>query len=328
MSVTAAKAASRTNCRPVAPDAPAHGRVTSRKRRQRLPAGRFLFPALLLFGGVFIVPFLGGLPLSFSNWNGITRFSFNGLANFRNLLKSAAFGSALEHNAIMVGAFFVLINVVGLGLALLINQRPFGYRVYRALIFLPFMMSLVATGFIWEVLLDPQIGIVNPWLKDIGLTSFQPQWLDSPHLALAVVIVVTWWQWGGVAVVIYGAGLNAIPMELMDAAKVDGAVGWSRFRLIVMPLLRPAVVITTILAFVTSMQAFAVTDVMEGIQGAPAGATDVLGTLIYRVAFGSGTQNPTSNLGYAETNAVAMMILLGCGLLLLQLYFRRRMVEL
>lgn len=298
------------------------------QRRTKLPAGRFLLPALLLYGVVFVVPFVGSLPLSFSNWNGINHFAFNGLSNFKLVVTSPSFLEALKHNAIMVGAFFVLTNVVGLGLALLLNRRPAGYQVYRTLIFLPAILSLVATGFIWTVMLDPQIGVVNPALKAIGLGFFQPQWLASPRLALLTVIIVSWWQWGGVPMVIYGAGLKAIPAQLLDAAEVDGAVGITRLRYVVLPLLRPAIVVTTILTFVTCFQSFAVTYVLEGIEGAPGGATDVVGTLIYRTAFGTGLFSSTANLGFSEANAVGVMVILGLGMFFLQLYFRRRIVEL
>jgi raffinose/stachyose/melibiose transport system permease protein len=299
-----------------------------RRRRSRLPAARFLLPALLLYGLVFIVPFIGSLPLSFSNWNGISHFAFNGISNFEHVATSASFLAALRHNAIMVGAFFVLTNGVGLGLAMLLNRRPAGYQVYRTLIFLPAILSLVATGFIWTVMLDPQIGVVNPALKAIGLGFFQPQWLASPRLALATVIVVSWWQWGGIPMVIYGAGLKAIPTQLLDAAEVDGAIGLKRLRYVTIPLLRPAIVVTTILTFVTCFQSFAVVYVLEGVEGAPGGATDVVGTLIYRTAFGTGIFSSTANLGFSEANAVGVMVILAIGMILLQLYFRRRIVEL
>ena len=304
------------------------GRKKKRKLSPRLPAGRFLLPAVLLYGFVFIVPFIGGLPLSFSDWNGISRFSFSGIGNFKQVVTSSAFLSALEHNAVMVGSFFVLSNVVALGLALLLNRRPDGYQVYRTLIFLPAILSLVATGFIWTVLLDPQIGVVNPLLQSMGLGFVHPEWLASPHLALAVVIVVSWWQWGGVPMVIYGAGLKSIPGELLDAAQVDGAIGFRRMRYVVLPLLRPAIVVTTVLTFVTAFQSFAVVYVLEGIEGAPGGATDVVGTLIYRTAFGTGAFSSTANLGYSEANAVGVMVVLAVGLVFMQLYFRHRIVEL
>ncbi len=311
--------------------APERGGVPVKGRRRRgprLPAARFLLPAIALYGLVFVVPFVGSLPLSFSNWNGIGHFAFDGVSNFANVFTNASFLAALRHNAIMVGAFFVLTNAVGLGLALLLNRRPAGYQIYRTLIFLPAILSLVATGFIWTVMLDPQIGVVNPALKAIGLGFFQPQWLSSPRLALATVIVVSWWQWGGVPMVIYGAGLKAIPAQLLDAAEVDGAIGLTRLRYVIIPLLRPAIVVTTILTFVTCFQSFAVVYVLEGVEGAPGGATDVVGTLIYRTAFGTGIFSSTSNLGFSEANAVGVMVILAVGMLLLQLYFRRRIVEL
>jgi raffinose/stachyose/melibiose transport system permease protein len=304
------------------------GRKKKRRLSPRLPAARFLLPAVLLYGFVFIVPFIGGLPLSFSDWNGISRFSFSGIGNFKSVVTSSAFLSALEHNAIMVGSFFVLSNVVALGLALLLNRRPAGYQVYRTLIFLPAILSLVATGFIWTVLLDPQIGVVNPLLQSMGLGFIHPQWLASPHLALATVVLVSWWQWGGVPMVIYGAGLKSIPGELLDAAQVDGAIGFRRMRYVVLPLLRPAIVVTTVLTFVTAFQSFAVVYVLEGIEGAPGGATDVVGTLIYRTAFGTGAFSATANLGYSEANAVGVMVVLAVGLVFMQLYFRHRIVEL
>jgi raffinose/stachyose/melibiose transport system permease protein len=299
-----------------------------RRRKRSRPAARFLAPALVLYGIVFLVPTIGSLPLSLSGWNGISRFSFDGLVNFRSVLDSSAFLSALEHNAIMFIAFLVLVNVVALGTAVLLDKRPTGYTVYRTLIFLPAVLSLVATGFIWSVMLNPQIGLLNPALQSIGLGFLQRQWLSSPHLALLSVIVVSWWQWGGVPMVVYGAGLKAIPLELLDAARVDGAAGLRRFRHIVIPLLRPAVVVNTVLTFVTIFQSFAVVYILEGIEGAPGGATDVVGTLIYRTAFGVGAFSPTANLGYAEANAVGVMVILAFGLLLLQLYFRRRIVTL
>ncbi len=308
-----------------------HGAPPTAKRRRsssRLPAGRFLLPALVLYGLVFIVPFIGSLPLSFSNWNGISKFAFNGISNLEMVVTSGSFLEALKHNAVMVGAFFLLTNVVGLGLAMLLNRRPAGYQIYRTLIFLPAILSLVATGFIWTVLLDPQIGVINPFLKSIGFGFFQPQWLASPRWALPMVIIVSWWQWGGVPVVIYGAGLKAIPVQLLDAAEVDGAIGLQRLRYVIVPLLRPAIVVTTILTFVTCFQSFAVVYVLEGVEGAPGGATDVVGTLIYRTAFGTGLFSPQSNLGFSEANAIGVMVILAIGIILLQLYFKHRIVEL
>lgn len=299
-----------------------------RDRRLRVPAIRFLLPAVVLFGVLYALPTLGAVPLSFTNWNGIGNLAFVGAENFLAIGQSGAFVHALWHNVIFFAAFFVLVNVVAMGLALLLNLQPLGYQVYRTLIFLPAILSLIATGFIWSELLNPQIGVINPMLKGIGLGVLQSQWISSPRFALATVIAVSWWQWGGVPMVVYGAGLKAIPLDLLEAANVDGARAIARFRHIMLPLLRPAVIVNTVLTFVAAFQSFAVIFVLEGVTGAPAGATDVVGTLIYRTAFGSGGAfSSTQNLGAAEANAIVVMVILAAALGLLQLYFRRRIVE-
>ena len=129
------------------------------------------------------------------------------------------------------------------------------------------------------------------------------------------------------SILIYGAGLRSIPLEVLEAAEMDGASRWQRFRHIVLPLMRPARAIITILLFITVAQIFDVVYVLEGIQGAPARATDVVGLLIYRAAFGGGSLSTDADLGQAEANAVAVMVVLGIVLGLIQWYFRRRAVD-
>ena len=293
-------------------------------RQVRASGRRFLAPALLIYVVLFLVPVLGGIPLSLTNWDGIGRPVFVGFSNFATVLTSGAFLEAFEHNVLILGAFLVFVNTVGLGLAMLINTRPRGYQFYQTVIFLPVILSLVATGFIWTLMLSPVIGVVNPAIKAAGLDHFQPLWLAGPKIALWSVIVVAWWAWGGIPMVIYRAGLKTIPLELLDAAKIDGVGIWQMIRFVVVPLLRPAIVVTTVLTFVTSFQTFAVVYVLEGIQGAPGGATDVMGTLIYRSAFGVGIFDTSSNLGFAEANAIALVVVLGAALGALQLWNRRR----
>jgi raffinose/stachyose/melibiose transport system permease protein len=312
-------------------DPPARGR----DRRARPSRGRgaggislwLILPALSLYVVLVIVPTLAGLPLSLTNWNGISHVRLNGLNNFIRVWRSPVFQAAMEHTGFILVAFLILANTVGLGLAVLLHSRPRGYRIYQTLVFLPVVISLVATGFVWTLMLDPTIGLVTPLLHAIGLASLSPLWLASPRLALLSVTIVAWWQWGGIPIVVYGAGLKGIPADVLEAAAIDGASAWQRFRRIVLPLLRPATAVTTILNFVTASQVFGVVYVLEGLQGAPGGATDVFGTLIYRTAFGGSSLTTISNLGYAETNAVVVMIILAVALGLIQWYFRRRTVS-
>ena len=215
-------------------------------RQVRASGRRFLAPALLIYVVLFLVPVLGGIPLSLTNWDGIGRPVFVGFSNFATVLTSGAFLEAFEHNVLILGAFLVFVNTVGLGLAMLINTRPRGYQFYQTVIFLPVILSLVATGFIWTLMLSPVIGVVNPAIKAAGLDHFQPLWLAGPKIALWSVIVVAWWAWGGIPMVIYRAGLKTIHSSFLDAAKIDGVGIWQMIRFVVVPLLRPAIVVTTV----------------------------------------------------------------------------------
>ena len=299
----------------------------SRARRRQFPAWLgFLLPATILYSIIVLLPITGGLPLSVVSWNGVTRPIFNGLANFSHVVHSDFFISALRHVVILTIGFAILANTVGLGLAVLLNSRPKGYRIYQTLIFLPVVVSLVATGFIWTLMLDPTVGLIPSLTQNHGPHFLNQLWLGSPHLALFTVLLVAWWQWGGIPILIYGAGLRSVPKDLLEAADIDGASGTRKFWRITMPLLRPATAVITVLLFITVAQTFDVVYVLEGAQGAPAGATDVFGTLIYRTAFGVGP-GATANLGLGEAVAVTVMILVAVTLGIAQWYFRRRTVQ-
>jgi raffinose/stachyose/melibiose transport system permease protein len=276
---------------------------------------------------IVIVPVVGGVPLSLLKWNGIAPPLFRGFANFTAVLKSQDFRVALEHTALILVAFIVLSNTVGLGVATLLHSRPRGHRLYQALILLPVVVSLAATGFIWILMLDPTIGLFPAALSSLGLSNSTQLWLADPRFALATVTMVAWWQWGGIPILIYGAGLRSVPLDILEAAEVDGASPWQRFRYITVPMIRPATAIVTILTFITVAQVFDAVYVLEGIQGAPARATDVVGLLIYRAAFGGGNLSTDADLGLAEANAVAIMIILIISLGALQWFFRRRAVD-
>jgi raffinose/stachyose/melibiose transport system permease protein len=316
-----------THDRRAAPAAGSIERGSSTMRQRDTSSLRFLLPALALYVVIVMVPIVGGLPLSLVSWNGISHPIFRGVANFGNVLGSQDFRTALKHTTLILLIFMVLANTVGIGVALLLHSRPRGYRVYQTLIFLPAVVSLVATGFIWTLMLDPTIGLLPATLNALHLNSVNELWLADPRFALLSVTFVAWWQWGGISIVIYGAGLRSVPLDVLEAAEMDGASRWQRFWHITLPLMRPARAIVTILLFITVAQIFDVVYVLEGIQGAPARATDVVGLLIYRAAFGGGSLSTDSDLGLAEANAVAVMLILGVTLGLIQWYFRRRAVD-
>ena len=153
---------------------------------------------------------------------------------------------------------------------------------------MPVIVSLVATGYIWQIILGPNIGMLNPLLVKLGQPDWQRDWLANDFLTFKLIWIVQAWQHLGYPIVIYLAGLQAIPTELREAARIDGANGWQVFRSIVFPLLAPAFTIVTATSFIGMFRAFDIPFILGGPGGAPNGTTDVLTLVIYREAFGLG----------------------------------------
>ncbi len=309
--------------------ATARPRTHAAARRATLPPYvYFIAPALAVYLAFFVYPTVIAFWLGAFNWSGIgTSMAFVGLANFAQILSSAPFYRAASHNLAMFVAIFALQNTVSLGLALLLNRRSRWSHVYRAIIFLPAITSAIATGFIWDTLLSPNIGALNPLLRDIGLGSLQRNWLAESTLALPVVTLIQFWQLNGIAVVLYLAGLQGVPEELRQAARIDGADAWLTFRHVTFPLLAPAFTIVTVLTFIFVFRSFDLIYVLGGPTGAPDGATSVLGTLIYSDAFGAGGSfgsNMHMSYGIAEGVTLFVIVAVVSALLLTALGRRER----
>lgn len=288
----------------------------------------FVLPALIVYGLFVLYPTLSAFQLSLFDWSGRgVSMNFVGAANFVEAIQSPEVYLAAWHNLIFFVAIFAIQNTIGLGLAVLLDTRPRGYAIYRTILFLPVIVSLVATGFIWSLMLSPNIGVINPLLKDLGLGWLARAWLSSPFWALPTVILVQAWQMLGWAIVLYLTGLQGIPHELREAARIDGGDSWQIFRRITFPLLAPSFTTLTVLTFILIFRVFDVVYVLAGPAGAPAGATDVLGTLIYRMAFGGTSYATGVRMSYAMALAILMFVALGVISTLLLIWLRRREVQ-
>jgi raffinose/stachyose/melibiose transport system permease protein len=287
-----------------------------------------LLPAAALYATFVLYPAGAAFVLSLYDWTGIGRErSFVGLANFREMLGSEEFWSALGHTVAFFVAIVAFQSTVGLFLALQLHARPRFHTVYRVLLFLPVTLSLVNTGFIWQLMLSAQFGLVNPVLRAVGLGALARPWLADPVTALPTVILVQAWQWMGLPVVVFLAGLQGVPRELVEAGEIDGTGPWARFRHVVFPQLAPAFTAMTVLAFIRMFKVFDIVYVLEGPTGSPVGRTSTLGTLIYSSAFGTGgAYSTTFRMSYAMAIAVAsaLMLLLLSALLLWALRRRER----
>jgi ABC-type sugar transport system permease subunit len=278
---------------------------------ERHPQIFFILPALIAYAILFLYPTVRSFYLSIFDWNGIGPIGDPiWLGNFRELLQSPRFHQAAGNSAKLYLFIFVFQNTISLGLAMMLNRRTFMTHVYRAIIFLPVIMSAVATGIIWVLMLDPIIGAVNPVLADLGLEHWQREWQADPNWALKTVMLVQAWQWNGMAVVLYLAGLQNVPEDLRHAALVDGARRWQIFRDVTFPMLAPAFTVVTVLSFILIFRAFDLIYVLGGPNGAPDGATLVLGVLIYGDAFGTSSFNASSRMSYAMAEGVTLFLML------------------
>jgi raffinose/stachyose/melibiose transport system permease protein len=284
------------------------------KRRSPLwvrPYFWFILPALIVYAILFLYPTVRSFYLSLYDWTG--RGPLGPIVwtkNFQDLLTSPRFWQAATNSLQLFIFIFIFQNTVSLGLAIMLNRRTFMTHIYRAIIFLPVIMSAVATGILWVLMLDPIIGIVNPVLRDIGLADWQRNWQADPAWALKTVMIVQAWQWNGMAVVLYLAGLQNVPEDLKHAALVDGANPWQVFRDVTFPMLAPAFTIVTVLSFILIFRAFDLIYVLGGPAGVPDGATLVLGVLIYSDAFGQGSFNNQARFSLGMAEGVTLFVFL------------------
>ena len=270
----------------------ARRRRTSGKTARKYTHLLFVLPGLVFFVAFMIYPAIFAVGVSMTGWTGLgNEFPFVGLDNFVKALTSWPLYRAAINNGIMFISILIFQHTVGLFLAVQLNAKPRFMEFYRAVLFLPVIISLVATGFIWTLMLSPHIGFINPVLKDIGLGFLAKNWLSDPNYALGTVIFVSCWNALGWSIVLYLAGLQNIPEELTQAAHVDGANAWQTFWRVTFPLLSPSFTALTVLTFIGTFRAFDVVYVLTGPIGSPAYRTDILGTLIYRTAFGGAGQS-------------------------------------
>lgn len=302
--------------------------VRRRRWRKALLVTGFSLPALLLYGGVVIYPMVTAFSYSFFDWEGLSRGGFAGLHNYKLLFTVYPFDEqltrAFTHNVVFFIGTFVVQNSVGLGLALLLHANPRGKTFFQVLFSTPYLLSPLIVGYLWTLLLSPIYGPTNVFLRAIGLDSMAHAWLGDPDTALASVIMITAWQWAGFPMLIFGAALAAIPQHFFDAANIDGANRWQMLRHVTLPLLMPSIGIVTILTFVGAFNTFDVVYAVGGSVGAPAGATDMLVLLFYRLAFG-GASNA---IGVSSALAVMLFLLIFITSIGIERTLRRREVTL
>ncbi len=269
----------------------------------------FVTPPLLLYLVWIIGPMLTTFYISLTSWDGISDIAdaeFVGLKNFNTLFGSlgkpimSGFEIALRNNALWLITFITIPFVIGLGLAIMLNTGVRGERWFKVGIFVPQVLSLAVIALIWGWVYNPRAGLLNSILSAVGVASENlPGWLGDSDIATYCVIAAAVWRQIGYIMILYVAGLKNVPQTLLDAAEVDGANGWDRFRHVTFPLLAPVTTIVVVISVIDSLRSFDLVNIMtRGTQG-----TNVLANLMYIQAFNNYRQ------GLGASTAVVLFAL-------------------
>ncbi len=286
-------------------------------RREHLLFLAFIAPNFFLLGVFSYWPLLYQAYLSMTRWDMISPTkTFIGADNYRFMFDDPNFHRVLLNTGYFTGSVLVGSLILGLALAMLLNQRLRGRTLVRGIVFAPFVLSGAAIGLVWSYIFDPVYGLMRVVLGWIGVAS--PNWLVSTGWAMPALIIVYLWKNAGYSAIIYLAGLQNIPNELYDAAKVDGVTEWQKFRHITLPLLSPTTFFLLVTTLIFSIQAFDVIAVMT--KGGPVNATTTLIWYLYQQGF------VAFRAGLAAAAGMLLFVLL-LVVTLFQVYFVQRRVH-
>ncbi|HET7656804.1 MAG TPA: sugar ABC transporter permease [Bacillales bacterium] len=284
------------------------------KRKDKFWFALFTVPLLFIFTTVVIIPFIMGIYYSFFQWNGMPANPkiFNGLKNYAELFQDHRFLISSLHTVEFTAMAVTLVNLLGFIFALLVSSKLRGTKTSRTLFFMPNLIGGLILGYIWQFIFTKGFEILG---KTTGLHDLFFAWLLHPNDALFATVIVFTWQMAGYTMVIYLAGIQGIPSEMIEAAKVDGANSWQRLRKVVFPLLMPSF---TICLFLTLAEAFKIYDVNLSLTGGgPGHSTELLAMNIYNEIFSYG------HYGYGQAKAVAFFIVVAT-ITLTQVYITKK----
>jgi raffinose/stachyose/melibiose transport system permease protein len=246
----------------------------------------FVLPAAAIYLFAVVYPSVRGILYAFTDWDGVSPDpQWVGLEQFAHIWTDPAGLTAIKNTVVIALALTVGQNLIGLLLALAVNTRIKTRNVLRVVLFAPVVITSIAVGFLWKNLYAPT-GAINEALSAVGLGALRQNWLGDPNVAIWAVVIVVFWQLVGYSMVIFLAGLQGIPQEILEAAAIDGAGPVRRFWSVVRPLLAPAITINVMLSFIGGLKLFDQVQAMTG--GGPGGATATISTVIYANAFSLG----------------------------------------
>lgn len=264
----------------------------------------FFIPGLLLYSIFFISPTISALFYSFTDWDGLSdAYQFVGIGNYeRALTGDTIFRKTVGNNLKFMLVVVIFQTIAALSFALIVLKNTKTNLFLRALYFFPTILSSVSVAFIWSFIYDPSLGILNQILELLGLDFLRQNWLGNADIAIYSLAITQVWFHAGQMLIIFVAGLQAIPADLYEVAKIEGASKWQTFRNVTWPLLAPSATIVIAYTTIQSFKAFDLVFAMTG--GGPNNSTQIIATYIFDVAFRS------YNFGYASSISVLFMIII------------------
>ena len=262
----------------------------------------FLVPGAILYFTFFIYPTISAFYYSLTDWNGLNfNYDMVGLSNFQKLASDTLFYTSAENNLKYLLFVVVMQTLFSLIFALILVKNTRKNIVFRALFFFPTILSSVSVAFIWSYIYDSNLGLINPFLKFIGAGFLTQSWLGNTHIAIYSIAFAQVWFHFGQVMIIFIAGLQAIPLQLYESAKVDGANRWQTFSKITWPLIAPA---TTMVIGYTTIQSFKAFDLIFAMTGGgPAYSTEILTNFIYDMGF------KNMMFGYSSAASIVFMVI-------------------
>ena len=275
----------------------------------------FLAPVLIALIMVVVIPLLYGVYYSFTNWDGINTPVFAGISNYMQLLGDEGFRNALWFTTKFAVVSIVLINAIGLGLALLVTQKLKGSNIMRTVFFMPNLIGGLILGFIWQFVFIQGFDAIG---QAVGTEALQG-WLSTTRTGFWGLVILTAWQMSGYIMIIYIAHLEGIPEDLVEAAQIDGANVFQRFRHVIFPLVAPAFTVSMFLTLSNSFKLYDQNLSLTG--GAPYNSTQMVAMNIYNTAF------LENKMAYAQSKALVFFIIIAVISLTQVYYNKKREVE-
>lgn len=274
----------------------------------------FILPGLIIYFVFMILPLIQTVQYSFFEWAGIGEKKFIGIDNYIHLFTDKrsieSFTNALGNNLKYIVYQILIVMPAQIFFAWLLHKKVTGHRLFQPLIFLPYIFSPTIIGFFGILIFDPNMGILNQLLSGAGLSGLIRPWFSDPAKAFNLLFGMAFWNGVGVSMMIFLANMKSVPGEVMEAAVVDGAGEWQRFRSILLPFLRPALINVIILDTIWGFTFFDLPYIITGPTGGVGGATDFLNLLFYRNAFNGAYSGASSTVGYAACISTVLFLII------------------